>query len=954
MPLVTFTYRGSPTFLAVTNDGEAEFRLFLPGREVTLNSDIPWVARAIASSAEFSSTPTIPDGLPPVLGAIKDSEGASVAGSLFTVSVANTGGTKNVRYSVTGLPEEAIDEDTGIIRTELLNPGTYPITVTATNSAGSDSVTFSLQVGSGSTTPPDTTAPAIALLNGPITEATTGTQLSFTLRISDAGGLNASTLTLDKFLVRNPSDQVVARTINVTGPDNQKDVEVTLTPGAGTDGTYEIAVAAGITDAAGNALAPVDPLATFDVVASSLNPDSLFSATAQDSATPAANTFTMQSGTNAFRLFAEGEAPYTPTEPWLDVYVKINAEAVKQVRIYWYQARYIVAPAGASIGLGVVGGKTLAVHTASLDLDSIPVLPASTATATANCDKAGPPIWVPSAPHITWQDTTPQSERVFQVPAATGEAKVFFVSEYDGTDWTPPRFYWQELTKPVLVQCAYDQAAIANYAGTSLGITTIDTATVGGSSSSMTLPTFSVTGATRNASTVPELMTAVAAAVSGDEIVLANGTFSLAADITDASFTAAGQNGAEGILIRSASNDPSLCTITGGSLALSHGGSTVETRIQGIGFNYSGLDKQFSLLGGKYTVENCDIFGPVTSLDLFDVGTGFGFDVDCLVLNSSIHNGSDGEDVINGSGNAAAFKGLLINVEAYGSGTAANSQVLTGHFGSDWVCFGCDFSGGKGSDLVANDGSTLNYLYFSRFGLENSGTVDRVRHSSALGCIGALADPATSNWVLMSEGKAVLNQFRNYTGGTNKVRHNYLKGTGAETRVFFNNSAGGGHLSYNIIENVSEGVLMQFSSAAQTRSYFRGNTFSNNNTAFRLVEANLPTTLENNACVGNTTSIDTTTSAMSVYQGSSNILDPAVDADYIAQTGDVVGADAQLNTSFIPVAAGNADNGQGAAITEPLGLSDWAGLVYLYADGAQPIGARARPVNDGDIYPDAV
>lgn len=267
MPLVTFTYRGSPTFLAVTNDGEAEFRLFLPGREVVLNSDIPWVARAISIASESPAPSSAPDELPPILGTIKDSEGASLAGSLFAVSVNNTGGTKNIRYSVTGIPEGDIDEKTGIIRTALSAPGTYPITITATNSAGSDSVTFSLQVGTGPTTPPDTTAPAIALLNGPITGATTGTPLSFTLRLTDAGGLNPSTITLDKFLVRNPADQVVARTINATGPDTQKDVEVTLTPGGGTAGTYEIAVAAGITDAAGNALSPVDPLATFTVAA---------------------------------------------------------------------------------------------------------------------------------------------------------------------------------------------------------------------------------------------------------------------------------------------------------------------------------------------------------------------------------------------------------------------------------------------------------------------------------------------------------------------------------------------------------------------------------------------------------------------------------------------------------------------------------------------------------------
>jgi len=102
---------------------------------------------------------------------------------------------------------------------------------------------------------PDTTAPIIQLLNTPLPSATVGSPYSFTLRITDAVGVDESTITASAFEIRRPDNATVAKTITgITGGATQKDVAIQTTPGV--SGAFTIALLPSlIADTAGNTAA---------------------------------------------------------------------------------------------------------------------------------------------------------------------------------------------------------------------------------------------------------------------------------------------------------------------------------------------------------------------------------------------------------------------------------------------------------------------------------------------------------------------------------------------------------------------------------------------------------------------------------------------------------------------------------------------------------------------------
>lgn len=175
MALVTFTYQGSPTFLSVSFGSEIEYRLLLPGREVTLSDEIPWVTRAIAIADEVPAAPLTPAILPPILEAIANPQGLAVTGALFTQAVSNTGGAERVRYSAVGLPSgAAINPTTGVIIAVLETAGSFSVTITAQNPGGSDSTSFTLAIAATLPDAPDLSSIAdiVAIADSSILEVT--------------------------------------------------------------------------------------------------------------------------------------------------------------------------------------------------------------------------------------------------------------------------------------------------------------------------------------------------------------------------------------------------------------------------------------------------------------------------------------------------------------------------------------------------------------------------------------------------------------------------------------------------------------------------------------------------------------------------------------------------------------------------------------------------------------
>ncbi|EKU99697.1 hypothetical protein Lepto7375DRAFT_1765 [Leptolyngbya sp. PCC 7375] len=466
----------------------------------------------------------------------------------------------------------------------------------------------------------------------------------------------------------------------------------------------------------------------------------------------------------------------------------------------------------------------------------------------------------------------------------------------------------------------------------------------------MSLAFPAITGTTRNVANIAEFNAAIAAAGSGDEIVLADGTYTVSSAITASSFTTNGSQG--GITIRSASNNPVACVLSGNGFQFQFATTSIFA-LKGIGIVSSSGVQGFNARAGNYRLENIRITGDFSS-EIFSISDAAG-DISLDLLDAYIEGSGGDGDLVNGFASGTnAFNVRLIRSTFKGNGNTVG-QVLTGHLSEGLTCWGCSISDSIGTALIESDATGFNHLFFCDFGLGAIGTNQLVRKSNVLGCKGGNFGTDVDNlYMYCSYTDAFDNQFRNYTFTSGLIRHNYFIGDGTENRHVFNNGASGGTISSNIFDNLLEAVLMNFAASPQLKATLSNNTYINCTTALNVPDSDLPLELINNACLNNTTSINTSTAAFTTYTGGNNIFDPAVDADYTGLTGDVLGVDADLDESLIPVANGNADNGSGQSTSDPLGLSDWAGLPYLYSQTAYPVGARARPISDGDLYPDAV
>ena len=668
----------------------------------------------------------------------------------------------------------------------------------------------------------------------------------------------------------------------------------------------------------------------------------------QTSQTPTDTGITLNGVQNAIRIFSE-PTDFRTTTPWTDYWIKINSEPVKQLRLYYWQSRYIVAPTGATIGIGTTNGATIKYHAVNLNLDAVPALPGSTTTATANCDKSCPPYWIPTAAHITFPPTTPAETRVFSVETSATH-QPFFVSEYDGTSWTPPRFYKQDPNKATVIQCSYTQVALATYDGRTISITAPTGTTIGGSSAliSITLPTPTQT---YNVSTVGDLETRLLAAVSGDRIVLADGTYSLTQAIDERW---------AGVQLISQSNNPDACIITGNTFtirgALPAPADTTPNYIRGIRFT---VDDGILLEDATFRVDNCK-FENTVSGDCFNYSSPNAGN-SLLVVNSDASNAEadcwnfDGESL-----SAITDRDVhLVCCTGETAGNNNNSQILTTHTGLPISVFGCVFSNAQ-FNISANDGTdgATTYSFFSNFtrGARQGGVI----HTSLFGCYcdhgTGPGDNQENSYFSYRKASPVgvggTGIARNFTG---KILSSYLEIDTGVGRVVFNNSVGGGEVRASIMDNAGEAILLDFISGGPHSPAFEciNNTFINNTEAIQQ-NTELPLNLVNSAAKDNGSSIVTTSGGFAEITGSSNTLDANVDADYTGLTGDTLAVDAALDSALRPTASGNCDENGTVPNTQILGLSDPFGLVLVQDVATIPRGARARLVNNADIYPDAV
>jgi hypothetical protein len=677
----------------------------------------------------------------------------------------------------------------------------------------------------------------------------------------------------------------------------------------------------------------------------------------QPSATP---VLTHQIGPDrtAVRVWT-GETPFT--EPFFTLFVN-RGGSVTKIRMTRWESRVINLEPGSSVGFGTSDGRP--VH---LMADAPPAHLATTfaITGTANCDRAGVPLWAPTAAHLT----LPENARAFEI-ASDGIERIVFISESDGLSWSPPRWLRVPKSGGVRVHATCAQVALANYAGDPLTINAPDGSIIGGTAATMHLPMPAVTGTSRDVENVAELKLAIAAAVAGDEIVLADGIYPLDVNLTAASFTAnqsAGRIGMEGILIRSASGDRSTCTLTCasgnvGDWALTQTGASLLSGFHGITFDFSGTTAaHFTLNRGRYALEACRFTGVNTNINTFDFagdGTAAGLVLD--VLRCQFDTG--GGDLISGnntSGTACAVR--IIDCVAFGTGVAESHQCVTTHGqGIPLQVFGGNYHSAQLNAFAPGTGGGTNGRIYWFFGMTSDVSRScKVQGTDLFGC--SLARSAAvglaSNYEMAWIATVIRAGFSEHVAKSGLVEGCLFQraGTGSYGMQLYASTQTSSTLRFNVVAGFGEGIRMSDSNAGATGTSTVAHTaVVDCAVGIRASDSRLGFVLTHLATKGSTTGLATTADAVSRMTRSYNTLDPAVSGFYSLGAGDLTNTDAALDSRFFPLAAGNCDGNGDPAATAWVGGTDFEGYPLRLATSVIDRGARCRPriIPAAELFPD--
>lgn len=680
------------------------------------------------------------------------------------------------------------------------------------------------------------------------------------------------------------------------------------------------------------------------------------------SVTPTTNQTIVAAGWNGLRVWT-GAQPVS--EAYFDLYVSRNGGAAVKMRVFRWMGRIITATSGDSISLGTSDGRTLYVT----PMYSPPTTEAITGTTgTANCDKAGPPLWSPTAPHVT----LPANARAFQINSSGTELNLF-LSEYDGTSWTPQRWLKLEANRSVTVRTSYRKIALANYAGSTVSITAPAGTTIGGSMATMSLTFPTVTGATRLCTNLTDLKLAMSNAVAGDEIVLLDGTYAMDAPVTQTNFVAniaAGNKGMEGITIRSQSGNRAACII-GGASANWNIDQTTGTNTCGfkdITWDYTGVSSIVSLRGGRWKIQNCRWTGNATGgtknqIEFQESSTGpTACTADLLYCQAD----TSAADLFNFTGTTNSVY-RVIDCIGFTTGTAADHQCLTPHSTAPAQVYSGSYYDAQVNVIAGGGGKPITYCFFTDFPNTVASRSGQLQDFSAFGITWSSTNSANS-FLIGTNGYFVLSKAAVPSGYaassgmfvpsssvgtliTDKIIHNVMSANSG--RGYFP-LIGGLSFNFNMLSGFAEGIRLSNWSTGATNVACYGNTITSATTAINNADNTLALNMRNNACATNGTSINCTATSMSHMTTDYNVLDPTVDADFVAGANDTTGVNAALDSNLIPTASGNCDGNGDTSIVDYVGASDPFGLVLIYKATRISRGAREIPAvySAAQLYPD--
>lgn len=669
-------------------------------------------------------------------------------------------------------------------------------------------------------------------------------------------------------------------------------------------------------------------------------PDDVQTVTTQ-TGTSATENISLGSGYDSVRVWT-GETPVT--EPWFFLYVTRSGVTTK-IKMNRFEARLISVP-GKTVGFATADGRSLKI--------APDVAPTSLGTSfpvsgTANADAGGPPIWSPSAAHITLPSGQFQYELV-----GSGTERIVFVSEYDGATWSPARWLRLPASGSVWMHATFSRIALANYDGATVSVKGPTGTVIGGTSAASSLTMPSVTGTTRNVTDVATLKTAIAAAVAGDEIVLAAGTYNLDVNITAASFTSnngvGGRVGAEGILIRGATSDRTLyiigCAANGqGDWNLNQTGASLLTGFRDITFTFGGSNTAcFTTTRGRFSVQNCRFTGTIgANLDCFNgIGstTTNGLYLNCYKCQAD----ASFADCWNfNDGNTTSNRVRLIDCIGHTAGSTSSDQCLTTHTGLHIEVYGGWYYNAN-TNAIATDGtSSPCHCFFMR--TSRGARQGTVLNSNVYGC--RIEQPATTivGWVVndWSIASYVEAGVREATNTANIYEGNWFNNAGAIGSYYgyFPNVNTTTTFERNVVQSFNVGIRMDNGAGPGSQSANRNSMVS---CAFALSK----TTTFTSSVNGNVSRLSTTrgvavdATGMANLSVSYNTWDGTADPDYVPGSNDVA-ATAGLGTTFLPTAAGNCDGNGNAGAIDWVGGTDYVGFLLEISDVVRDRGARCRP-----------
>lgn len=673
----------------------------------------------------------------------------------------------------------------------------------------------------------------------------------------------------------------------------------------------------------------------------------IYTVTTQSGTSPT-GTHTQLPTRDAVRVWID-ETPVD--EPFFYLYVRHGASTIK-LRMNRFESRLLRIQPGESFGFATEDGRSI-----QFSYDNAPTSLTSSfpVSGTAACDKAGPPLWEPTAPHITLS-----GGKSFQIES-DGTDRIVFVSEHDGESWSPPRWLRVAESGGVRYHATFKHIAIANYAGDSIGISAPEGSVIGGESAVMHLEMPEVTGTTHNVSDVAGLKAAIASAVAGDEIVLADGTYALDINITASSFIAnhgvGGRVGMEGITIRSASDNRGDCIVSSAGASTNdwsivQTGAAEKSYIRGITFDFAGQSVGFSVTCGKWAMENCRFTGAGGSKDGFNfVGSaeGAGIQLDCLRCQcdnaaADCFNGNTGVD--------GADRCRFIDCEAFNTGPASSNQCITSHNNLHVEMYGGHYYQAQ-SNVVAPASGAKMLMFFTKTsrGSRGGGVVAEM----TFGCdLGASANPGNDLSVKYILASRFGNVIRESSNGSRTVVGNIISADEdlGLVNAYYPNVVTDTIFDFNLVSGATSAIRVDNGSGSASANH---NTLVDASRGVAMANGSMVVSLRGNATKNTSTrSLDLTADQMANLTTRGNVWGTPVDTDLVPGEGDLVGDDAQLDSLLFPTEDGNCDGNGDPSFVDWVGGTDAWGYPLRLASSVMDRGARCRPriIEGAELLPD--